>query len=487
MSETRDLDVVVYGASGFTGQRVLETLLKMAPPGLRVGAAGRDETKLRAAVASLPPVTLLVAAADDAAALGRMASRARLVLACAGPFRLCGRPVAEACVARGCDYLDICGEPEYIERLEIELSETAERAGVFLASACAFDSIPSDLGCLFAQRQFAPPSVCTSVDAVISVIPGASGYRINAATYDSAVLGVGAAQELRALRKQAAAAAAAAPVVPTKPLGPRPPRPAEGPTWDKTLGVYTLPFPGADASVVRRTQAELARRAAEGDPTAEPPCYFGVRFSVGQSRVALAKAVACGGAFMALAGGLLGEWGRKLLMARPGLFTAGLVMRGVGPTEQQMREVETHVNLVARGYGSKEDAIAAAAAAAKAAAAGAGAAAAAAAPPQPAPQIVRRVRVSLGDLGYKGTAFIFVTAALTLLEERTALERATGKKGGVFTAGGLFRLSTLVDRLQRPPAALGTDERGVKFEVLPPLDGSPAAAAADAAAAAVPV
>lgn len=466
----RDLDVVVYGASGFTGQRVLQTLLELAPPTLRIGAAGRDEAKLRVAVdraqaaaasssSTRPPVAIIVAPTSDPQSLARMAARTRLVLACAGPFRLCGRPVADACVMSSADYLDVSGEPAYIEQLELDLSSAAERAGVFLASAAAFDSIPSDLGCLFVQRAFVPPAVPSSVEAVIRVVPGSAGYRINAATYDSAVLGVAAADDLRALRKRAARARAerenSAPP-PPKPVGPRPPPHAAGPTFDKSLDVYTLPFPGADASVVRRTQAELACRAAAGDASAEPPVYFGVRFSVGSSPINVAKAVACGGAFMALARGVLGEWGRRLLMSKPSIFSAGLVSRGQGPTEEQMAQVQTHLDFVGRGYASREEAAAGG-----------------------APTLISRARVSLGDLGYQGTSKIFVTAALTLLEERQALERATGKKGGVFTAGGLFRLSTLVERLQR--------EGGVKFELLsPPAPVAVVGAAeSDAAAAAV--
>jgi short subunit dehydrogenase-like uncharacterized protein len=436
-TERRDLDVVVYGASGFTGQRVLETLVRLAPH-LKVGAAGRDAAKLSAVAARVAAAAdVLVADANDPAALERVARRARLVLACAGPFRLYGGPLAEACVRGGADYLDISGEPEYLEKIELELAPGAERAGVFLASACAFDSVPNDLGTLFVQRQFAAPRVCSSVDSVVSVLPGPSGYRINYATYESAVLGIAQAQGLRALRGRAARARAerdaALPRPPPRPLGPRPPKPAEGPTFDKALGVYTLPFPGADASVVRRTQAELARRAAEGDATAEPPVYFGARFSVGASLANVAAAVACGGAFFALAS-KGGDWGRRLLLEHPGLFSCGLVSRQ-GPTERQMDEVTTQLTFVGKGYATRE-------------------AAAAGGPPTE----TVRARVTMGDLGYKGTSLIFACAALTLLEERGALEAATGRKGGVYTAGALFRRSTLLERLQ----AVG----GMKFEVV---------------------
>lgn len=451
-SSSRDLDIVVFGASGFTGQRVIETLIRLAPS-LKLGAAGRDQAKLRAAAdralaaaasasssstPAPPTIELLIADAQDSDALSRMAARSRLVLACAGPFRLYGRPVAEACVKNGASYLDISGEPQYIEELEYALSEAAETQGVFLASAAAFDSIPNDLGTLFVQRQFKTPAICSSVDSVISVLPGPSGYKINFATYESAVLGIAHASELRQLRKQAARKKserdASLPKPPPRPVGPRPPKPAEGPTFDKDLKVWTLPFPGADASVVRRTQAELARRSAEGDATAEPPVYFGARFSVGSSLTNVAAAVACGGAFFALASNG-GTWAQKLLLDHPGFFSYGLVSKS-GPSERQMDEVATLLDFTGKGYATAEEAAAGG-----------------------LPTKTVRARVSLGDLGYKGTSLIFACAALTLLEERPALEAATGKKGGVFTAGALFRRSTLIERLQ----SVG----GVKFEVLP--------------------
>jgi len=448
----RDLDVVVWGASGFTGQRVLQTLISAAG-GLRIGAAGRSHTRVEAAVraaataaaasspaAAAPPIAaieILVADASHDASLAAMASRARLVLACVGPFRLHGLPVARAAVAAGCDYLDICGEPAFIERVEHELFALAEEKGVFLASACGFDSIPADLGALFTQAQFAPPALASSVEAIVSVRPGPQGYKINFATYESAVLGVANAAELGTLRKAAARARAerdaALPAPPARPAGPRAPKPSEGPTFDRDLGAYTLPFPGADASVVRRTQGEVARRAAAGDATAPPPVYFGARFSVGASPVWAAAAVACGAAFLALAKSG-GAWGRRLLLDQPALFSCGLVSRS-GPTEEQMDGVSTRVHFVGKGYATADEA-------------------AAGGPPTK----TVRTRVSLGDLGYKGTALILVGAALTLLEERGALEAATGRKGGVFTAGALFRRSSLRERLQR--------SGGARFEVV---------------------
>ena len=120
----RDLDVVVYGATGFTGRLVAAYLaarvksLSSSTQALRVGLAGRCSKQLcdvRDAAAATsghtacdPP--LVVAAADDTAALNRLVGRARVVLSTAGPFSVCGTPLVRACVQEGTDYLDINGE-----------------------------------------------------------------------------------------------------------------------------------------------------------------------------------------------------------------------------------------------------------------------------------------------------------------------------------------------------------------------------------------
>lgn len=115
-----------------------------APP-LKVGLAGRDEAKLRALAARLPggDAATILGGADvaDAAALARVARAGRLLLNCAGPYRFYGEPVFKAAAAAGTDYLDLCGEPEFIERMELECAAAARASGALMACASAFDSV----------------------------------------------------------------------------------------------------------------------------------------------------------------------------------------------------------------------------------------------------------------------------------------------------------------------------------------------------------
>ncbi|WIA42239.1 hypothetical protein OEZ86_008256 [Tetradesmus obliquus] len=420
---SRSSDVTIFGATGFTGQRVAAEALRSLPPELRITIAGRSSSKLQALAQQLGAADRLqVLGGVDVTkpeSLQAMAQATRLLLCCVGPFRLYGEPVLAAAAAARTDYLDICGEPEFIERMELRYSAAAAASGALMASAAGFDSVPADMGCLFAQRAFAPPAVPSSVEAVIS-LSAPKGTSIHYATWESAVHGIGSVAELRKLRAEARRAGGAPP--PPRPLGPRPAAPA-GPAWEHRLARYTLPFPGADAAIVRRTQAAIA---AAG----EPAVHFSARFSL-PSAWAAALFVAYGGLMVALA---RFSWGRALLLRAPGLFSRGLVSHA-GPSQAQMDTTRTTLDLFAAGYSS---------------------------PPPPGtapgkPDKHVHCRVSLGDPGYLFTSVMLVQCAATLLQERQALLDSVGGRGGVFTVGTLFRGSSLLQRL---------DEHGVKFSVV---------------------
>jgi short subunit dehydrogenase-like uncharacterized protein len=149
----REFDVVVYGASGFTGRHVLAYLARHQDmPGLRVGVAGRDARRLHDAMAQVPgalaTATVLVADSRDQASVDAMTARARIVLNVAGPFALLGGPVVDACVRTGTHYVDIAGEPIWIREMIDRHDQRAAAAGTRIIPCCGFDSVPSDLGAL---------------------------------------------------------------------------------------------------------------------------------------------------------------------------------------------------------------------------------------------------------------------------------------------------------------------------------------------------
>ena len=154
----QEFDVVVYGATGFTGKLVAEHLLKTygAEGDVRWAMAGRDEAKLKAvrteigAPYSLP---IIVAGAKDSAALDALAHRARVVITTVGPYQLYGEGLLAACAKAGTDYVDLCGEPNWMAAMIAKYEKTAKESGARIVFSCGFDSIPFDGGVYFIQRE----------------------------------------------------------------------------------------------------------------------------------------------------------------------------------------------------------------------------------------------------------------------------------------------------------------------------------------------
>ncbi|GAB1642288.1 saccharopine dehydrogenase family protein [Krasilnikovia sp. MM14-A1259] len=143
----RDLDIIVYGATGFVGVLTAEHLAGYAPAGTRIALAGRSEQRLTAVRDRLGvdwPV--LVADGDDTAALERLAASAHVILTTAGPYAKYGRKLARACAAAGTDYVDLTGEVLFVRDSIDENHELASSTGARIVHSCGFDSIPSDLG-----------------------------------------------------------------------------------------------------------------------------------------------------------------------------------------------------------------------------------------------------------------------------------------------------------------------------------------------------
>jgi short subunit dehydrogenase-like uncharacterized protein len=139
-----DLDIVVFGATGFVGRLVAEYLVEHAPQGTTIGLAGRSRAKLDRLGLELP---LVIADSTDEASLDEMASRARVIATTVGPYRRDGIKLVDACIAHGTDYADLTGEILFVKE-SIERHERAQAAGARIVHSTGFDSIPSDLGVL---------------------------------------------------------------------------------------------------------------------------------------------------------------------------------------------------------------------------------------------------------------------------------------------------------------------------------------------------
>jgi short subunit dehydrogenase-like uncharacterized protein len=144
----RDLDVVVFGATGVTGRGVAAYLAERSrATGVRWAAAARDTDKLRRVLGEIGVQAPEAIAADvgDPASLAAMTARTRVVLDLVGPYTLYGRPVIEACVAGGAHYVDLTGELTFVHEIIADFQGPAAAAGVKLVQVCGFEALPPDL------------------------------------------------------------------------------------------------------------------------------------------------------------------------------------------------------------------------------------------------------------------------------------------------------------------------------------------------------
>lgn len=171
----RKYNIILYGASGFTGRQTVEYCRRFAPPGLRWAIAGRNRSKLDSVNSA--GVDVLVADAQDDAALGRLAEQACVVASTAGPFGLYGTKLVDACVRNRTHYCDITGETPWVRRLIDRHHAQALADGTRIIPSCGFDSIPSDFGAWLMSRHIreALTSECLSVSAYFRLGGGFNG------------------------------------------------------------------------------------------------------------------------------------------------------------------------------------------------------------------------------------------------------------------------------------------------------------------------
>jgi short subunit dehydrogenase-like uncharacterized protein len=157
MKSSSKFDIVVYGATGFTGQLVAEYLAahytgKSDPKWAMAGRSLDKLASVRDAIGAPADTPLIVADAGDPASLKAMVDQTRSVLTTVGPYQLYGSELVAACAATGTDYLDLCGEPVWMRQMIDAHQATAQSSGARIVFSCGFDSLPFELGVLFCQE-----------------------------------------------------------------------------------------------------------------------------------------------------------------------------------------------------------------------------------------------------------------------------------------------------------------------------------------------
>jgi short subunit dehydrogenase-like uncharacterized protein len=248
----RPYDLVLFGATGFTGGLTADYLAEHAPSGCRWALAGRNRAKLeqvRDRLAADHPacadLALLVADVSDADSLRAVAESARVVATTVGPYLEYGEPLVAACAEAGTDYVDLTGEPEFVDRMYLAHHRRATETGARIVHCCGFDSIPHDLGAQF-TRQHLPADAPATVRGVVR-----SNAAFSGGTFHSAL---GQMSRGRQMQKAASERRAQEP----RPEGRKVRAQGGRPTRDSVLGYWLLPLPTIDPFIVKRSAAALA-------------------------------------------------------------------------------------------------------------------------------------------------------------------------------------------------------------------------------------
>ncbi|MGZ6883689.1 MAG: saccharopine dehydrogenase family protein [Nocardioidaceae bacterium] len=250
--QQRDLDIVLFGATGFTGGLTADYLAAAAPEGCRWALAGRNPAKLeavrdrlvaahpeRAELADLP---LLHADVEDPGSLADVAAATKVVITTVGPYVEHGEPLVAACAEAGTDYVDLTGEPEFVDTTYVRHHQQAVASGARLVHACGFDSVPPDLGVLL-PVQHLPEGVPLRIRGCVR-----SNGRFSGGTYASALTAFSRGRQMkRALADRRA--------IEPRPEGRRVRTTAKAPHKDPVLGRWLVPLPTIDPFVVKRSAA----------------------------------------------------------------------------------------------------------------------------------------------------------------------------------------------------------------------------------------
>lgn len=299
----RTYDLALLGATGFTGRLTAAYLARRLPPEARWALAGRDLGRLKAVRDTLGgDVPLLHADANDPDSLRDLAASSRVVVSTAGPYIHLGEPLVAACAEAGTDYLDLTGEPEFVDQMYLKYHERAAETGARILHACGFDSIPHDLGAYFTMRHL-PSDVPVRMRGYVRAQAMFSG-----GTYHSAVTAISRGRETFDAHRRRRRA--------EPPLNGRRVRAGSGrPHRNAGLGTWALPLPTIDPDVIRRSASAL--------PAYGPDFSYGHHLSVKRLPSAIGLAAGTAGLMTAI----------QVPPARDWLL--GRVAQGTGPSEEK--------------------------------------------------------------------------------------------------------------------------------------------------------
>lgn len=413
------LDLIIFGATGYTGKNAVKELCRVlknnAFTGLTWGVAGRSESKLddilrevsKKTDEDLSSIRKVIADVRDEKSLKDMCLQCKVIVNCCGPYRHYGEPVVKAAIEAKAHYVDVSGEPEFIEKMQLLYDEQAREAGVYIISACGFDSIPNDMGVIFLQQNFG--GTVNSVESYLTAMAPKkpSGGYINYGTWETLVYSLANYNELSKLRKK----------LYPEPLPAFKPKLTRRGLLHLHKSSYSLPFPGSDPSVVYRTQRALYDRERQR------PAQFRAYVTFPSLCVGL---ITLFGAVVLYFMSML-SCTRALLLRYPELFTGGRVSR-TEPSEEDVVDTHFYFELLAEGWaGEKADL-------------------------SSPPNKTMAAKVTGSNPGYGATVIALLFSAIMILREQDKMPQC-----GVLTPGYAYRNTSIIQHL---------NENNLKFEIV---------------------
>lgn len=426
----REFDVVIFGASGFTGQFVVEEMAISVEMdslyksnNIRWAIAGRNHDKLKQVLKEAAKntkyewcinVPIILADTTDPQSLLEMCKRCRLIISVVGPYRFFGEPLVKACVEAGTHYVDISGEPQFLESMQLKYNDLAKDKGIYIVGATGWDSIPADVGLSWTKQKF--NGDLNHADIIVKTIVH-DRKSLNYGTWHSAIYGYAYAHELKDLRKKLFQSNEHLKQPQIKPKHRQSTRTLMS-YIDEARG-YCLPFPGSDKSVVRRSENY------KYNVYKERPCQVETYFTVRSWLHGLMVVV------VASVFGIMAKFslGRTLLKKYPSFFSFGTVSTD-GISRESLAKASFSHTIIGYGWDKKSDN-----------------------PDEqhdtpPSKKIV--TRISGPDPGYTATATFVVHSGMTIIFDQHHMPEP-----GVHSPGACFSKTYLIDRLTK---------RNIKFE-----------------------
>ncbi|VDD76074.1 unnamed protein product [Mesocestoides corti] len=414
----KDFDIVVFGATGYTGMIVCEELARYSRKNSNIAwaVAGRSDSNLQKTLhqiserTGLPPVkqiSRIVATVENPESLLAMAERAKVVINCVGPFSVNGEEVVKACLKGGAHSLDISCENQYLESVQLRYDAEARKKGLFVIGSLGFDSVPTEVGIQYTVEKF--PGALNEVEAFIYTPPMPSKSTLS--MFETMTAELSNAKNLGELRKR------------LFPRGlPKPPslqKPRSRLFYEDAVSSWCIPYVGSNEGVVFRSQRRLYE-SNRIDQAIQFRCYRCVpNYLLGL--------------FLLIYGFIIGvllEFAvtRKLLLRKYKLFSAGMVSKEGSPRDH-LETTSFTTTFLGLGYEKSERAKTG----------------------EPTKFIITRLRGP--DPYFITTAICVVQAAIILLSNADRMP----DKSGVFSPGAAFWNTDYIQRLR---------DRGLTFEVV---------------------